>query len=264
MTQLTWGGAGDRVYQTGLDRGVLYLQDGTGVSWSGLLAVAETRSTTTSTPLYFNGKKYADLVASGDFNAKLSAFTYPDEFLEFDGYGVVGNGLLFDKQQRKTFGLCYRTLIGNDVEGTSHGYFLHVLYNLTAVPDDISYETLSDSGEAAEFSWTITSVPEDIVGYKPTGHILIDSRKVDAETLAIVESLLYGSADNDAMLLSVAALNELLSRSLTDVTIIDNGDGTWFAVGPDALITMVDPTTFEISGVSVGYLDADTYTLSST
>jgi len=175
MTTLVWDAVGDRVYETGVDRGVLYLSDGRGVPWNGLTAV-EDRTTSTVTPLYWDGVKYNDLFVVGDFVGLLKAYTYPDEFMEFEGVQEVDNGLFVAGQTPKIFGLSYRTKIGNDLT-SELGYKIHILSNLTAVPSTKAFKTISDTMAAVEFEWTLTAVPSHVPGYKPTSHLIFDTSK---------------------------------------------------------------------------------------
>jgi len=192
MTRLLWDQIGHRLYEAGIDRGVLYLEDTTGVSWNGLTSVEEDTSEETSEPIYFDGMKQLDEQAYGDFTATLKALTYPDEFLEYEGLASLGGGLYVDDQDSKLFGLSYRTLVGNDLEGTDFGYRLHLVYNLTAVPDSNSFGTVTATTDLTEFSWKLTSVPVLIEGYRPTAHVILDSRFLPSDILETIENILYG------------------------------------------------------------------------
>jgi len=197
MTKLIWDKIEGRIYETGVDHGVLYIPSApgrydNGVAWNGLISVTEEFGDDKSKPNYFDGVKYLDSYVNGDFSAILVAFTYPDEFLEFEGMGHLGNGFLVDDQTPKVFGLSYRTLIGSELEGTDKGYKIHLLYNLTAVPSSLSYETRGDSIEAIDFSWKIDSVPENVSNYRPTAHAILDSRYLQSDLLEIIENILYG------------------------------------------------------------------------
>jgi hypothetical protein len=193
VTRLLWDKIGERLYEDGLDRGVLYLPDDNGVAWNGLTSVEEDMGEDTSDPVYFDGVKYMDDPSIGDFSATLNAFTYPDEFLEYEGIEAIGGGMFVDGQDSNLFGLCYRTKVGNDTEGTDLGYKLHLLYNLTAVPDASNYQTISETASPLEFSWKITGVPVSISGYRATCHVILDSRFLRADVLAALEDILYGT-----------------------------------------------------------------------
>lgn len=194
MAKLTWDQAGERLYEIGLDRGVLYFDDdNNGVAWNGLVSIDEDTSDSDSSPVYFDGMKVNDNPSFGDYSATLTAFTYPDEFLEFEGIVSLGGGLYVDGQVAKQFGLSYRTLIGNDIEGSKLGYKVHLVYNLTAIPDPTTFETLSDSLSASNLSWKISAVPEPATGHRATAHVILDSRLLPPDLLETIEGILYGT-----------------------------------------------------------------------
>lgn len=263
MAQLVWDNVGDRLYETGLDRGVLYLENGNGVAWNGLTSVSEDVGGNTTTELYYDGVKYLDLSTISDFSGTLKAYTYPDEFLQFEGILEVANGMYADSQIRKPFGLSYRTLIGNDVEGTAFGYKLHILYDLTAIPQSTIFQSLSDAVEPIEFTWAISGRPQPIVGFRPTAHIIVDSRYTPSGVLANIEAILYGTVSTIPNLPTTTELVALFTTSQT-IIITDNGNGTWNATGPDALITMLDANYFQITEANATFIDANTYTISSS
>lgn len=209
MTKLLWDQVGDRTYEAGVDRGVLYLEDGSGVPWVGLTGVDEEFGNDDVTPNYLDGVKASDLPGFGDFSGKLTAFTYPDEFLEYEGSLFLADGMYVGNQQTKTFGLSYRTLIGNDVDGIDHGYKLHILYNLTAAPSNDSHETLANDVNPMDFSWTLLSIPETISDYRPTAHIILDSTEIEPSMLQGLEQILYGGIHADARLPSAEELVSL-------------------------------------------------------
>lgn len=199
MAQLiTWDEAGARFYETGVDHGVLYprIADGSypvGVAWNGLVSVTESPEGAEATPLYADNIKYLNLLSAEELNATIEAFTYPDEFELCDGSVKPVIGVALGQQGRQTFGLCYRTIVGNDVEGNEHAYKLHLLYGCTASPSEKAYNTINDSPEAITFSWEVTTIAEIVTGYKPTALITIDSRTADATKLAALEVILYGA-----------------------------------------------------------------------
>ncbi len=202
MPKIEWDKPGERFYETGVDRGVLYVQDNTGayplgVPWNGLTAVTKSPSGAEATPQYADNMKYLNLVSAEEFGATIEAFTYPTEFEECDGSAVVAPGVIVGQQRRKTFGFCYRTLIGNDIEGTDLGYKLHLVYGALAAPTEKAYNTVNDSPEAMPLSWEITTTPAAIgkvgaVDYKPSATMVIDSREVDSADLLALEEMLYG------------------------------------------------------------------------
>lgn len=262
MPRIIWNEFSDRFYETGIDRGVLYDPDGIGVPWNGLISVTEKVSGTESTPIYYDGVKYGDHLSLGDYAATLRAYTYPEEFLQFEGTVDVGNGLYAANQQPLRFGLSYRTRIANEEEGINLGYKLHILYNLIAVPSDRNYQTLTE-GSAMEFEWTISAIPGEVPGFRPTAHLIFDSRRMSPILLSDIEDSLYGDNVNPARLPPISSLVNFVDAWVV-IRITDNGDGTWTAEGPDDLIAMLDETTFQITQANATYLDANTYMISSS
>lgn len=196
---LKWDQTGEKLYELGCDRGVLYKQNasgayGDGVAWNGLSSVSESPSGGDSNPIYADNKKYLDLRAVEEIEGSIEAYTYPPEWMECDGSKQVVEGVTIGQQTRTPFGLTYRTLIGNDTLQTDFGYKIHLIYGATASPSEKSYETENDSPDPQAFSWDYTTVKIDIDGYKPTASIIIDSTKVDKDKLASFESILYGTA----------------------------------------------------------------------
>ena len=204
MSKLTWDASGERLYETGVKQGVLYVMDsngyGNGVAWNGLTAITESPSGAESTPLYADDIKYLDLRSTEEFGATIEAYTYPDEFAACDGSASLADGVSIGQQARKMFGLCYRTTVGNDTDGTDHGYKLHLIYGATASPSEKAYETINDSPEAITFSWEITTTPVSVTGFKPTASITIDSTKADPTCLAALEEKLYGGESTEPTL----------------------------------------------------------------
>ena len=205
MPKLTWDNIGERLFETGVKQGVLYpiQSDGKytkGVAWNGLTAVTESPSGAEATPLYADDIKYQNLLSNEEFGATIEAYTYPDEFAECDGSAELATGVMIGQQKRKVFGLCYRTTIGNDVDGNDHGYKLHLIYGCLAAPSEKAYSTINDSPEAITFSWEVTTTPVNVEGFKPTSQITIDSTKADPTKLAALEAVLYGGAETEAKL----------------------------------------------------------------
>ncbi len=263
MPALVWDQVGDRLYETGVSKGVLYKDDTFGVAWNGLTSVDEDVSTE-SEPIYFDGVKINDIVTIGDFNAVLHAYTYPDEFLKYEGTLQDQTGFYVMNQPQSRFGLSYQTKIGDDINGIDSGYKIHILYNLTAVPAQRSYESLSDQFDPIEFEWALTSIPEEIENFRPTAHVIFNSRKLDPNLLKDLEDILYGDEDNPPRLPSLKGLATFI-RKWDRLIITDNGDGTWTAESSvDGIITMVNPTTFEILSDDVTYIDPFTYRISSS
>jgi hypothetical protein len=207
MPKITWDDTGKRIYETGVDHGVLYLsqEDGSfsnGVAWNGLSSVSQSPSGAEASPIWADNIKYLNLVSAEEFSASVEAYTYPDEFAECDGSKLVADGVYAGQQTRKRFGLSYRTQIGNDVKNTDYGYKLHLIYNCLASPSEKSYQTINDSPEAIAFSWEIATTPVTVnkTGVKPTATLEIDSTKVPAEKMAALEAILYGSEEAAARL----------------------------------------------------------------
>lgn len=190
--RLTWNAIGERFFETGVDRGVLYV-DAVGVPWNGLVSVSEAPTGAEVTPYYIDGVKYLNHMSSEEFEATVEAYTYPDEFGPCEGIRSVANGLSLAQQPRKQFGLCYRTIVGNDVEGVDHGYKIHLVYNALAAPSERSNTTTGEEVEPFNFSWDIVTKPPTFIGYKHTAHFVIDSRETPSELLSRIEDILYGS-----------------------------------------------------------------------
>ena len=197
MAALVWDAIGDRFYETGVDRGVLYIPDetgvyDTGVAWNGLTSVTETPSGAEPTAQYADNIKYLNIFSAEEFACTIEAFTYPDEFNQFDGTAQPHPGVTLGQQPRKTFGLSYRTRIGNDLEGDDHGYKIHLVYGCQASPSEKAYNTVNDTPEAITFSWEVATTPAPVTAYKPTSLIVIDSRTVVPADLTAFELIIYG------------------------------------------------------------------------
>ena len=204
MSRLIWDQNGERLYETGVKNGVLYVMNngayGTGVPWNGLTAVTESPSGAEATALYADDIKYLNLYSAEEFGATIEAYTYPPEFAECDGSATLATGVSIGQQARKTFGMCYKTTIGNDTEGADYGYKLHIIYGAMAAPSEKAYASINDSPEAVTFSWEITTTPVNVTGFKPTACITIDSTKTDKTCLAALENMLFGSEEGEPTL----------------------------------------------------------------
>lgn len=196
MPRLSWDAVGQRFYETGVDRGVLYVEANPGVAWTGLTSVSESSSGGEAKAYYIDGVKYLNISSAEEFEATLEAFASPSEFGPCDGTVSVQNGLFVTQQPRKSFGLSYRTKIGNDTDGTDHGYKIHLVYNALAAPSDRANKTMGDSTDPLGLSWTITTLSPVVTGFKPTAHFVIDSRFTPTEILIEVEDTLYGNDAN--------------------------------------------------------------------
>lgn len=203
--KLIWDKTGERLYETGVNKGVLYpvSTDGTyplGVAWNGLTAVTESPSGAEATPLYADNIKYLNLMSAEEFGATIEAYTYPDEFAVCNGEAELAAGVAIGQQARKMFGMSYQTKIGNDIDANEHGYKIHLIYGALAAPSEKAYTTINDSPEAITFSWELTTTPVEVDGFKPTATLVIDSTKVDAEKLTAIENILYGTEAEEARL----------------------------------------------------------------
>lgn len=205
MAKLVFDNVGERLFETGVKNGVLYVRDASGaypkgVVWNGLTGVTESPSGAEATPLYADDIKYVTLYSAEEFGATVEAYTYPKEFEECDGSASIAEGVVIGQQERKTFGMCYKTSVGNDVVGQNFGYKIHIVYGAMASPSERAYATVNDSPEAVTFSWEITTTPVPVTGFKPTSTLVIDSTRVDETKLAALEAKLYGDETNEASL----------------------------------------------------------------
>lgn len=205
MSKLVWDQSGKRLYETGVDHGVLYpIQTGgvysKGVAWNGLTAVTESPSGSDVNDIYADNMKYLGLVGAEKFGATVEAYTYPDEFAECDGSVELVKGATIGQQNRKVFGMVYRTVIGNDVDGNEHGYKLHLIYGATAAPSEKAYNTINEDPEAITFSWELSTTPVNVTGHKPTASLTIDSTKADPTKLAELEKILFGDTETEPRL----------------------------------------------------------------
>ena len=212
MPKLVWDDTGKHLFETGVQKGVLYPQvKGAypkGVVWNGLSSVTESPYGAESNPIYADDIKYLNLVSAEEFGATVEAYTYPDEFANCDGSAEISPGILIGQQERQKFGLCYRTVLGNDTEGNAYGYKLHIIYNATASPSEKQYQTINDSPEAITFSWELSTTPTNVDGHKPTASLVIDSTKVDETKLKKLEDKLYGTESEEA---SLPTPNEIIT-----------------------------------------------------
>ena len=204
MSKIVWDQTGERLYETGVKQGVLYIPASgvysKGVAWNGLTAVTESPSGAEATALYADDIKYLNLMSNEEFGCTIEAYTYPNEFAACDGSASLAKGVSIGQQPRKTFGLCYRTTLGNDTDGNNYGYKLHMVYGCLAAPSEKAFSTINDSPEAITFSWEVSTTPVNVAGHKPTAHLEIDSTKADPVKLAALEKILYGDTDTEARL----------------------------------------------------------------
>lgn len=204
MSRLTWDPTGGRIYETGVDRGVVYPQTGgaypAGEAWNGLISVTKSPSGAEPTPLFANNHKYLNLMSVEEFGGSIEAYTYPDSFAACNGEAELAPGIRIGQQKRQAFGFCYRNLIGNDSEGTAHGYQLNLIYGCLASPSEETDTTINDSPEAKTMTWEFSTTPVEVDGFEPTSLLEIDSTKFDPEKMKALEDALYGTADKEAYL----------------------------------------------------------------
>ncbi|QFP95414.1 major tail protein [Arthrobacter phage Makai] len=265
MTKLIWGSAGKQFYEAGTDRGVLYL-DGTGVAWEGLVSVDESPSGGESEKYYYDGLPYIHTSSVEEFKASIEAYTWPVEFAQCDGSEEIAQGLYISQQNRKEFGLSYRTLVGNDLDELEHAYKIHIVYNCMASSSSRAYSTMGDGVDPTMFKWDISTRPvkfeDPAFGTRYGAHLVLDSREMYPWALTAVEDVLYGT-DTEAPRLPTP--QELLALFIDNaiLKITDNGDGTWTADGPDSIISMLSTDVFQINWTSANMIDEDKYTVSS-
>jgi hypothetical protein len=246
MSKIVWDLTGQRFYETGVNNGVLYpmISDGTyplGVAWNGLVGVTESPSGAEATALYADDIKYLNLVSAEEFGATIEAYTYPDEFALCDGSKALSTGVMIGQQSRSQFGLCYKTTLGNDVDGNSHGYKLHLIYGALAAPSEKGYQTINDSPEAITFSWEVKTTPVVSTGNKPTATVIIDSTKADATILTALELILFGAPGVDPRLPSPDEIKALFDAAAPSAlalsTIVPADDATAIARTANIVLT---------------------------
>ena len=247
MSKLLWDKTGERYYETGVRQGVLYPQNPLtglyplGVAWNGLTAVTESPSGAEANPIYADDIKYLNLISAEEFGATIEAYTYPDEFAACDGSASLATGVVIGQQKRQAFGLCYRTALGNDIEGEDHGYKLHLIYGGIAAPSEKAYATINDTPEAITFSWEVSTTPVAVPGFKPTASLTIDSTKVNAESLATLENILYGTAESDPRLPLPDEVAALFAGEAPEVlalsSIVPDDEATGVAIDADIVFT---------------------------
>lgn len=254
MTRIVWD---DRRFEAGVDRGVLYPGSGPGVPWNGITKIEEKPEDNSEMIIFVDGKRIVVELSAGSYAAELSAVTYPTQFERYDGYSDH-----FSSQNRDFFNLSYRTLIGNDLEGLSLGYKIHLVYNILATPSDHPHSSLNAESSMDIFTWSLSTVPVHVPYFKPSAHFVIDTTKAYPAAVSDLEDFLYGSDLTNPTFPTFDQLFDIFEEHAI-LKIIDHGDGTWTAIGPDEAIQMLDATTFEITWPSAIFLDADSYKISS-
>lgn len=256
MAKINWSETGKRFFEAGIDRGVFYPNNNAGVSWDGLVAVQETPTDSDLAESHYDGQKFVARRRSGSYSASIEAYSYPKEFDDYNGRVGVSSA-----QNRDAFNFSYRSLIGSDVDGISHGYLIHLVYNALAAPTTSAYKTESTSTEVAMFSWQISTRP---IAIKDTygSHLIIDTRVAYPWAVEALEGILYGNDISPPTLPSPEYIIDLFEDA-SILKITDHGDGSWTAEGPDDVVKMLDATSFEISWPTAVYIDDETYQLSS-
>lgn len=261
MSRISWDSSGSHRYESGIDRGVLYIDGQPGVPWNGLTSVTETATGGVAQPVYVDGEKVLNLASREEYQATITAYTYPDEFESCDGVYTARPGLFVTNQPRVSFGLSYRTLIGNDLNN-KYAYKIHLVYNVLASPSTKSYKSNSNSTQVDDFSWGLTSLPPVMAGYKRSSHVVIDSRTADPRLLTAIENVLYGDDTDNGRLLTLAELIDLADTNAT-LVVVDNGDGTFTITAPSIDLVMLDDSIFQLSWPTALFVDANTFTVSS-
>lgn len=253
MAVLSWDGTSVKRYETGVDHGVLYLPDGggaysSGYAWNGLTAVTETPAGAEENAQYADNIKYVSLLSAETFKATVEALTYPQEFEACDGFSTPESGVVIGQQGRSSFGLSYRTRVGNDVSGDTLGYKLHLVYGCSAAPSERAFATVSDSPEPIAFSWEISTVPVPVTGYRPTSLLTIDSTKVNSAALATLESFLYGTSGTNPSLPIPDAVLAIFAGTITEAV----PTAPTYVNGTHTLtIPSVTGLTYKVSGVTI-------------
>lgn len=265
MAKLVWDQISEKKYETGVEKGVLYPQSSAGlyplgVAWNGLSKVSESPSGAEATAVYADNKKYLNLISAEEFGGTIEAYMYPDEFMECDGSKQAANGLYIGQQNRKAFGFCYKTILGNDTEMNDYGYKLHLVYNALVSPSSRDYSTVNDSPEAMNLSWEFKTTPIDVEGYKPTSTLVIDSTKTDAAKLAQLEDILYGTANTDPRLPLPAEVISILGGEATPSVNLNTHATT---VEEEATVTLTADTVPSDATVTWSSTDTEVATVAN-
>lgn len=262
MSKIEWNAPGDRKYEYGLDRGVLYVPGKEAVPWNGLISVSEKRSESETRETFVDGVLRRQTRSGSDFALDLEAYYTPREFDECDGVSSVQNGFYATQQDGKEFSLCYRTKIGNDIQGNEHGYRIHIVYNALAVPSEGSYNTTSDSSDASTFKWTLTSRPLDVDNIFPSAHFIIDTTQAYVWAIEAIERILYGTDEDVPRLPTPQEILDIFELNAI-FRVVEYPDGTFTVDGPDPAVHMLDNETFQLSWPSVFILADGNYTADS-
>lgn len=264
MVKLSWDAPGTRLFQAGVDRGVLYPSGSPAAAWNGLLGVSQRPEGGVPEGYYAEGRKYQTVSSVEDYNGTIRAYTYPQEFEACDGSIAIMPGFLADQQYRKPFSLTYRTLIGNDTLGTGYGYQLHLIYNALVSPSTKDFETLGEDIEPQEFEWDFTTTP--IVAapnLRPSAHYVLDSTRVPEVVMQLIENRLYGTNDTSPSMIQIEEIFDIFNSEDT-LTVIDNGDGSATIIGSDAEVRQLTSTEYQISSPAVTSMgDGESFSIRS-
>lgn len=257
MPTITWDQVGTRRFESGVDRGVLYPPGGDPVAWSGLTSVVEEMKADIE-GIYFDGMRIGNAITYGEYNAELSCITYPLEFETLQGTTEIRQGVLLGDQPLQTFGLCYRTLVGNDTEGDEAAYKLHIVYNLVAAPSQKTYTSQSDDPALVEYSYTLVAIPEEVPGFRPTAQIVVKSDEVYPWLLEDLEAMLYGSDEATATLIPMRQMTDWLKNWARVKITVNEAEGTWTATSeyPGYIFSLEDDT-FLLNGVNAFFQDTE-------
>lgn len=262
MSRIIWGDAGSRFFESGVDRGVLYVGTFPGVPWNGLTSIAEASTGGTPLPFYVDGEKYLNLTTREEFSATLTAFTYPTEFEACDGSVAIRTGFNVTQQKRQPFGLSYRSMIGND-QNESLGYKVHIVYNALAAPAPWTHKSIDNTVSIDDFAWKLTTTAIPLAGYRRAAHLIFDSTALDPLVMAGIEGVLYGDDDNASRLPLLAEILDMIDTGNT-LTVVDNGDGSYSVTAPESDLFLNDANSFQLSWpTDVVIIDANSFTLTS-
>jgi hypothetical protein len=261
---LSWNLPGQKVFETGIDRGVLYLRSGEVVPWNGLTSVNENFGQSSGATFY-DGVKLAQTQTSSGFSATVSAITYPDELDEICSGESIRNGIHLGDQSPSSFGFSYRTMVGNDLAGTDAGYKLHLVYNVSATVSDRSYQTVSDDLDLLEFEWEFVAVPEQLEMYRPSTHLVIDTSKTSPGLVQIIEDYIYGTTLTAPVLPPMSTLLAIITAYDNFIDVTDNGDGTCtVSTDTPGIINDLGAGVYEIREATIAYVNSTKYLLSPT
>jgi len=261
MTRLVWDDSGSRIYETGVDRGVLSINGDPGVAWSGLSSIVENLRGDDTKAFYLDGEKYLQVPSYEEFEATITAFTYPEEFEECEGTQRIRYGLYLSQQRKKSFNLSYRSFIGNDLDGLDFAYKIHIVYNAIVRPSSRSYTTVNPNTSPMLFSWDLTTLPSSVDGYKKSAHIVIDSRLTNEDTLSAIENFLYGDESSSSSIPTIEEVIQIYEENAILRVIEEDGVAT--IIGPDDVVVAIDSDSYSITWPSVVSLSADVYEISS-